>query len=166
MRVSGGRLIVLALVTLLTGCIYGFAGGGLPANIHTVAILPFENQTASATLQQELYDRMKKDLEGRLGLRDASESKADAVVRGTITRYDADIPIAYSANPAQATSAQRKLQITVDVEIVDQSTGRTLWAQKGLMRDGTYAERGEDQGRKDAIEKIVNDIVAGAQSQW
>jgi len=52
------------------------------------------------------------------------------------------------------------------VEIVDQSTGRTLWAQKGLMRDGTYAERGEDQGRKDAIEKIVNDIVAGAQSQW
>jgi hypothetical protein len=64
------------------------------------------------------------------------------------------------------TSAQRKLQITVDVEIVDQSSGRTLWSQKGMTRDGTYAEGAEDSGRRQAIEKIVNDVVAGAQSQW
>lgn len=145
---------------------YGFAGGGLPPGIHTVAVLPFDNETPASALQQELYDRLKKDVEGRLGLHDATEDKADAIVKGTIVRYEPDIPVAYSADPAQSTSAQRKLQITVDVEIVDQRTGRTIWAQKGLMREGTYTERGEDDGRRQAVEKIVNDVIAGAQSQW
>jgi len=34
------------------------------------------------------------------------------------------------------------------------------------MRDGAYSQRDEASGRKEAIQKIVNDVVAGAQSQW
>jgi hypothetical protein len=34
------------------------------------------------------------------------------------------------------------------------------------MRDGTYNEGSEADGRQDAIEKIVEDVIAGAQSQW
>lgn len=158
---------MLALVPVVAaGCVYGFAGGGLPPHIKSVAVLPFDNETSVSTLQTELYTAMQKDVEGRLGLHEAAESKADAVVSGTITKYESDIPIAYSADPNQATSAQRKLQITIDVQIVDQSTGRTIWSQKGLMRDGSYSERDEASGRKAAIQKLVNDIVAGAQSQW
>jgi hypothetical protein len=163
---SGIKTLFLALPLALSGCIYGFAGGGLPPHIKSVAVLPFDNETPSPTLQRELHDLLKHEVESRLGLREASESKANAVVRGRIVRYEADIPVAYSSAPSQANTAQRKLQITVDVEIVDESTGRTLWSQKGLMREGTYSERGEDQGRKDAVEKIVNDVIAGAQSQW
>jgi len=154
------------MALLLSGCIYGFAGGGLPPRIHTVAVLPFDNQTASPMLQRELYDALRKDVEGRLGLNEATESKADAIVKGTIVRYEADIPVAYSADPAQSNTAQRKLRITVDVEIIDQTTGRTIWQQKGLTRDGTYAQQSESDGRKNAIQKIVNDVIAGAQSQW
>ena len=154
------------MALLLSGCIYGFAGGGLPPRIHTVAVLPFDNQTASPMLQHELYDALRKDVEGRLGLNEATESKADAIVKGTIVRYEADIPVAYSADPAQSNTAQRKLRITVDVEIIDQTTGRTIWQQKGLTRDGTYAQQSESDGRKNAIQKIVNDVIAGAQSQW
>ena len=58
------------------------------------------------------------------------------------------------------------MQITVDVEIVDQTTGRKLWERKGLTADGEYSERGEAQGRRQAVEKLVNDVVEGAQSQW
>lgn len=167
MRRSGVRsLAVPALVALLGGCLYGFAGGGLPKHIRTVAILPFENETASAEVQRELFEQMRRDLQGRLGLRDASESRADAIVRGTITRYDADVPIAYSASRSQTTSARRKLQIAVDVEIVDQTTGRVLWTRKGLTAEGEYAERAEGAGRRLALQKIVSDMVEGAQSQW
>jgi hypothetical protein len=159
--------VLLAVIPLvLAACFYGFAGGGLPPHIKTVAVLPFENETSVATLQRELFDQLRHDVEGRLGLRQASESRADAVVRGRIVRYEADIPVAYSANPSQSNTAQRKLQITVDVEIVDQSNGHTLWSQKGLMREGTYSERAEDSGRKAAVQKLVDDIIAGAQSQW
>ena len=155
------------LVTGLAGCVkYGFAGGGLPEHIKTVAVLPFENETPVAGLQRELFERMRRDVEHRLGLRAAGEDRADAVVRGRILRYDTDIPVGYSADPSQANTARRRLQITLDVEIVDQTTGKTLWSRKGLQAEGEYSERAETQGRQTAIEKLVNDIVAGAQSQW
>lgn len=154
-----------ALLILCASC-YGFAGGGLPDHINTVAIIPFENETASPELQRELFDLMRDQLRGRLGVKDASESRADAVVRGTILRYDIDVPIGVSANPSQALTARRKLQIVLDIEIIDQSSGRALWQKKGLVAEGEYAERNEAAGRRDALRKIVNDVVEGAQSQW
>jgi curli biogenesis system outer membrane secretion channel CsgG len=168
MRRSGVSTAValLALSYSLGGCIYGFAGGGLPSHIRTVAVLPFENETPAAGLQRELWDLMRREVENRLGLRAAAETRADAVVRGRITRYDPDIPVGYSADPNQALSARRRLQIAVDVEIVDQSTGKALWSRKGLMAEGEYAEQAEQSGRRLAVEKLVNEVIAGAQSQW
>jgi hypothetical protein len=131
-----------------------------------MAILPFENQTPSPELQFEILESMRKELQRRLGVRDASEQRADAIVRGKIVGYDADVPVAFSADPRQAVSARRKLQIAVDVEILDQTSGKILWERKGLKAEGEYEERAEPDGRRQAIEKIVNAIVEGAQSQW
>ena len=63
-------------------------------------------------------------------------------------------------------TSRRKLQITLDVQILDQTSGKTLWEKKGLRAEGEYAERDEAGGRREAIKRIVNDIVEGAQSQW
>lgn len=164
MRRSG----VLSLILLtLAGCMpYGFAGGGLPSHIRTVAVIPFENLTSVPEVQQELTQELRKGLRDRLGLREAAESRASALVRGTIQRYEADIPIGFSATNKNQTSARRQLQISVDVEMIDQVTGKTLWQQKGLMKDGQYEERGEAKGRQQALERIVNELIQGAQSQW
>ena len=167
MRPSGVRRAALGLVLLLaTGCVYGFAGGGLPQNIKTVAILPFENETPSAELQRELLEQLRRDIQSRLNLRDASEARAHAVVRGVIARYETDIPVSFSADPRQATSARRRLQITVDVEIVEQASGRVLWQRKGLVGEGEYGEGAEPTGRRLAMERIASEIIEGAQSQW
>ena len=153
---------------LLTACgvHYGFSEGAFPPHIRTMAILPFDNQTATPELQNELFESMRRELQKRLGVRDAAQERADALVRGTIVSYDVDVPVAFSADPRQAVSARRRLQLTIDVEIVDQTTGKALWQRKGLRAEGEYAERAELDGRKQAITKIVNDIVEGAQSQW
>ena len=158
----------MALLTLVAGCgiRYGFSAGAFPSHVKTMAVLPFENQTSAPELQNELFDNMRRELQKRLGVRDAVQEKADALVRGSIVSYDADVPVAFSADPRQAVSARRKLQITVDVEILDQTTGKVLWQQRGLRGEGEYAERAEQDGRRQAINKIVNDIVEGAQSQW
>ena len=156
----------LVAVVGLTGCVYGFAGGGLPPSVRSVAIIPFENQTPSAELQQEFMARLRRELKARLGVREAGESQASAVVRGTITRYEPDIPIAFSSDRTQSVAARRKLQLTVDIEIYDQVAGRVLWARKGMSAEGEYAERAEADGRRQAIEKLVNDVIEGAQSQW
>ena len=138
----------------------------MPSHIRTVAIVPFENQTATPELPRELTDALRAGLHDRLGLRDAAESRANAIVRGTVQRYEIDIPIGYSASNKQATSSKRSLQLVVDIEMVDQLTGKTLWQRKGLLSEGQYEERGEATGRKQAIERIVSDMIEGAQSQW
>ena len=162
-------LAVLAAATLgASGCLwrYGLHGVGLPDHIRTVAILPFDNQTPSPDLQRELADGLRQGFSSRLGLREAAEDRASAVVRGTIVGYDIDVPVAFSANPQQATSARRRLEVRVDVEIVDQTTGKVLWSRKGLAAQGDYAENQEEAGRKVAVEHIINDVIEGAQSQW
>lgn len=162
------RFIAVALgaAVLAIGCGYSFQGGGLPSDIRTVAVIPFDNETASAELPLELGEALREGLEKRLGLRSAAETRADAVVRGKIVRYDVDVPVAVSADRRQATAARRKLTIGVNVELVNLRTGQVVWQQQGLVGEGEYAERGEATGRKQAIERIVSDIIEGAQSQW
>ncbi len=145
---------------------YHFAGGGLPPNIRTIAVLPFDNQTPIPELQRDLYDAMRNQLQRRLNLRDASETKADAIVRGAIVKYDADVPVGYSADPRQSTQARRQLQLVVDVAIIDQSSGRTLFERKALTVKADYAERQEQAGRTQAVQQVITDVIEGAQSQW
>ena len=165
MRRFGVLIASLGLLTL-TGCFYSFAGGGLPPHIHTMAIVTFDNQTPSPDLPKELYDQMRSELQKRLGVRDAPQDRADALVHGTISSFDADVPVGFSANPQQAVSARRRLQITIDVEILDQSNGKALYSNKTLREEADYAERAEADGRKQAIEKIVQKIVEGVQQNW
>jgi hypothetical protein len=167
-RRSGVFFRLLPLILLASGCVtrYGFAGGGLPPHIRTMAILPFENETPAAELQRELWEAMRRDFQPRLGVRDAPQERADALVRGIIRTYDPDVPVSYTANQVQPTASRRRLQLILDVEIVDQTTGKTIFERKGLRAEGEYAERDEQGGRRDAIKRIVNDMVEGAQSQW
>jgi len=163
LRFGAGAASALALA--LSGCLYGFAGGGLP-NIKTVAILPFDNQTAEPALTKEVNDAVLEAFQRRLGLRVAGESNADAVVRGKVTRYDSDLPAAFRAGQGRTDVTQRQVQITIDVEILDQREGKTLWQRQGLSETGNYTPPQEAAGRKLALENLVNDLVDGAQSQW
>lgn len=166
MRMARGLLFLFLIST--TSCVwrYGLHGGGLPDHIKNVAVLPFDNQTAATDLQRELAEGLRKAFSSRLGLREAPEDRASAIVRGAIVTYDIDVPVAFSANPAQATSARRRLQVRVDIEIYDQTRGVVLWSKKGLSVEGEYAENDEAAGRKQAVERIINEVVEGAQSQW
>lgn len=167
MRLTSGLLASLSAL-LLGGCLYGFAGGGLPPSIKTVAVLPFDNQTPEPTLTQEVSVAVREAVQSRLGLREASESQADAVVRGTIARYEPDLPVAYQGNSDnnQVTVSRRLVQITVSVEILDQRRGKPLWSRSGLLLEGDYSPGQERDGRQKALDKLVTNIVEGAQSQW
>lgn len=163
-----GVFSLAAVLLVQAGCIprYGFAGGGLPSHIRTMAIQPFDNETPTPELQGELLEAMRRELQPKLGVRDAPQERADAIVRGVVRTYDADVPTGFSAEPSQAVTSRRKLQIVLDVQIIDQTNGKTIWEKKGLRAEGEYAERDEIAGRREAIKRVVIDIVEGAQSQW
>ena len=159
--------LALALALTAGGCVYGFrAGGGLPSTIKTVAVIPFDNRTGEPQLTQEVSDAIRQAAEGRLGLRPASESDADAVVRGEIVRYDPDVPVAYQSGNGTVDVTRRQVTIVINVEIVDQHEGRALWRGNGLSVSGEYQPPQESEGRRVAIQKLVTSFVEGAQSQW
>ena len=90
-----------------------------------------------------------------------------SAMRGTISRYEPDLPVAYQGGEdTDIQVTQRLVQITVAVEILDQRTGRTLWERSSLTLDGNYDPGRELEGRQRAYERLVTNIVEGAQSQW
>lgn len=166
---SGLRSLFLAAMLLaLGGCgvRYGMSQGGFPEHIRSIAVEPLENETTSAELPQELLEQLRRELRRRFGLREASPDRADALVRGVLRTYDTDVPVAFSSDRTQSLSARRRLQVTMDIAIVDQSTGHAIWERKGLRAEGEYPERAEASGRRQAIERIVQQVIDGAQSQW
>jgi hypothetical protein len=166
LRLTSGFLVILSTLAL-GGCLYGFAGGGLPPSIKTVAVLPFDNQTPEPTLTQEISRAVREAVEQRLGLRQSAEPQADAVVRGSITRYEPDLPVVYGADEDRTVNVtRRQVQITVTVEILDQKQGKPLWQRSGLVVKGDYDSGQEAEGRRKALDDLVVNIVEGAQSQW
>lgn len=165
------RVISCAVFLLVAACSVSMSTGGFPPQIRTVAVLPFENNTSDPTLAQDVNRAVRDAVQSRLGLRPAAEDRADAVVRGTVTRYDPDQPIAFQGatatggRPATVQVTTRQVTIVVDVEIIDQKTGKPLW-KGNLSVQGEYDPGQEADGRRKALEKLVNSIVTGAQSQW
>ncbi len=160
----------LAFIAVLTagGCNYGFRSGSFPDHIRTVAILPFENDTNRFELSQEIHEELLRELPRALGVTNAGEDVADAVVQGRIVRYDMTTPLFRSSQQAgQVDVLQRQVSIRVEVELIDLVENLILWDDRGLSTQGQYLEgESEEIGRAEAIELLVQRIVDGAQSNW
>ncbi len=161
---------VLGFVALLaaTGCNYGFRSGSFPDHIRTVAILPFENDTNRFELTQEVHEELLQTLPSALGVTNAGEDVADAVVRGRIVRYDLTTPLFRAGQQDdQVDVLQRQVSIRVEVELIDLVENVILWDDRGLSTQGQYLEgQPEEVGRIEAIDLLVQRIVDGAQSNW
>ncbi len=169
MRRIPGLALFLSLSTLsLSACLYKFSGGGLPANIRTVAVLPFDNLTPEPVLTQEITQAVREAVERRLGLRQSGEAQADALVTGIVRRYDPDLPVTFTGGAVdnRVEVTRRMVQISIDVKIMDQKANKVLWERMGLTVQGEYDPNQEAVGRRKALEKLITDIVEGAQSQW
>jgi len=163
------RFAVFGLALLQSGCNYSFVAGSFPPpHVRTIAIEPFDNTTARFEITAELYDELLQNLPGALGIRTAGADIADAIVRGTITRYDVVAPNYRAGQPGQAaTVLQRQVNISASVQIVDLVENVILWESNSVTALGQYPEGSpEEGGRARAIELLVQEIVDGAQSNW
>ncbi len=166
-----GSVAVLVLLAIgSSGCNYTFqAGSGLPSHVRTLAVVPFDNDTGRFELSQEIHQALLDELPRTFRVRTAGEGVADAVVRGSIRRYSVDAP---SYRPGAAGAAteviERQVNVTVQVEIVDRVNNVILWESTSLGGRGEYLEASqlEEDGRRLAIERIVQGIVDGLQSNW
>lgn len=166
-RAARALLGVLALLAV-QGCSYGFRSGSFPDHIRSVAILPFENDTNRFDLTQELHEQMLRELPRSLGIVNAGEEAADALVRGRITGYALSTPLFRPGQQDQINVLQRQVSLRIEVEIVDLVENVILFESSSLSTQGEYLEESQDEavGRALAIELLVQRIIDGAQSNW
>jgi len=159
-------LLPLSLIAL-GGCNYGFSGGGLDSNIRTIFIQPFENTTSWFDLEAELYEELSRKLPGQLGLNLGSEDNADAMLRGSITRYD-DAARTQPGDAGAIQVVEHQVQIVVSVELIDRRNNVIVWDASSLTGRGEYRpdSQTDEVARQEALESILEQIVNGAQSRW
>jgi hypothetical protein len=171
-RISGrsavsSTAVLLALV--LTGCNYGFrGGGGFPPHIRTIHIAPFENRTDKPELDPEIFRALNDRLPRALGVRQAGERAADAIVRGEITRYE---DLLQNYRPGSEGSLEVELnqvQVVVSLQIIDVRNNAVLWESSGISGRGEYrpGSQSDEVARVNAINSLIQQIIDGAQSQW
>lgn len=168
----GIRLARLASIAalpalLLAGCLYSFTGGGLPGHIRTVAIEPFENNTAQPILASDAMQQLRTELPRKLGVRLTDARAADAIIRGSITGYQ-EATTAFGTTGGEVNPDQMQVRISFEAEIYDLREDRAVWKQGGLSAVGNFSPAREQAqaGRARAIAEMVQRIVEGAQSQW
>lgn len=160
---------LLAAALLLGGCFYGFTGGGLPPNVRTVFIEPFENTTPYLNLTTDVQLALQSELPRSLGVRLASRERADAVIRGKITDYrEISANVRPSENPGRVDVLQAEVQIQFEGEIYDVKGDKPIYRAGSQAAIGTYNPDREQvaTGRTKAVRELVVKMVQGAQSQW
>jgi hypothetical protein len=168
--VSRARSALSLLAALAcAGCIYHFRGGNFPEHIRTLAVENVINDTPRLELTGDIQEQLVRNLPRSLGIRPASPEDADAVVRVRITSYQVIAPN-YRPGAGGATTEvlQRQVLITAQVQIVDQVNNEIYWEDNQLRGEGQFLEASETEetGRLEAIERLVQRIVDGAQSNW
>jgi len=128
------RLALIALALAVAGTFLFTACGdvpvkkNLPDNITKVAIPVFENKANQPGLENELTKKTVQNfiVDGRLQV--VPREQADALITGTIQRYDRLV----LTRDANQVPQQYKLQLVVDIDFVDLKSGKenTLWSTR------------------------------------
>jgi hypothetical protein len=136
----------------------------------TVAIPVFENGTTEYTLEQDItnavIDRFVRDNH----LRVVDERSANAIVQGKITGYKNAVFGFSAANRSQ----EYRVTITCSVVFKDLVKNREIWSDPGLVKTANYyvvpvpgdTAKTELDGRKEAVSKIADEILARSVEGW
>jgi outer membrane lipopolysaccharide assembly protein LptE/RlpB len=129
-RKPARNLVSLAALLLLTtaGCGYHTSGHAvtLPADIKTIAIPAFKNQTNTYRVEQMLTASVVREFTTRTHyhiLNDSSEA-ADATLHGTVLSTSAS-PLTYNSTTGQAASVL--IVVSMRVSLADDRKGKTLY---------------------------------------
>ncbi len=125
-----GRIAVVAVVAAVlcfaSACGYHTAGKAakIPADVKSIAIPAFVNQTQTYRIEAALTDAVIREFHTRTKYQIVSDpSQADATLKGTIisTQF---APLTYDSNSGRATSAL----VTVDMKVsLTDKSGRVLY---------------------------------------
>lgn len=162
--------VLVAVALTLHSCAYTTSPALLPAHLKTLAIPVFENGTTEYTLEREVTDAVIARFVADNHLKIVDQHSANAVLKGRITTYKNSV-FGFS----QSAQAQ-EYRVTIGIAVVfkDQVKNRELWSEENLIKTANYyvvdtpgaTAKTELDGRKEAISKLADEIVARSVQGW
>jgi hypothetical protein len=158
------RVILLAtFLPLIWGCgVYTFNPRG-KSEIESIAVQPFENETAEFGLADRLTEIVIDAFIADGNLKVVSPEHADALLQGTLTYYDR-VPETFDQNDQVQTY---KVVMDFKVTLKDAQTEDVIWSETS-RQEGPYdanTEREED-GQQRAGELLVQMIINKTTKSW
>lgn len=131
MSIRNCRLSLLLAIGTLLSCGYHVGGKGdlLPKSLQTIAIPAFNSYTTDYRLGDVLPNAIAHEFIARTRFQIVTDPQtADAELRGSITRV-MRAPILSNPNTGLTTSVQ--YIVTMDLKLVERSTGKVLFSRIG-----------------------------------
>lgn len=159
-----------ALALGVGACAYTTSTALLPSHLKTVAIPVFENATTEYTLEREVTQAIIEHFVRDNHLKVVDERSADASLRGKITEYRNSV-FGFSTS---AQAQEYRVTIGISVTFKDRVKNRELWTEDHLQKTVNYfvvdvpgqKARTELDGRKEAIQKIADEILSRSVEGW
>lgn len=162
LRLAFLSTVYYLLSTFLSCGPYSFTGAGLPG-VKTIAIPLFENQTEEYGIREELTNKLVLAFVQDNTLKVANERIADAVLRGTILKYQKE---AYTFDENENVK-EYIARIYVKITVEDKKHSKNIWEEDNLQGWGTFpADSSEAYGKSKAIDKLTEDIVNRTVKGW
>jgi hypothetical protein len=163
--------LALALAAATGSCGYTTSPALLPSHLKTVAIPVFENGTTEVTLEQEITDAVIARFVSNNQLRIVDQRSADALIQGRITSYRNSV---FGFSGGDARSQEYRVAIGVSVLFKDLRKNREIWNEPDMVKTANYyvtpvpgdTAKTERDGRREAVEKIADEILTRSVQGW
>lgn len=167
--IRGLTVAGLLLTAGAHGCGYTVSSV-LPAHIKTVAIPTFGNNTVEHGLADDITQSLINGFQTDRRLRIVKERDADSILRGTVLAYRNRV-YTYTS---QEVATQYEILLTVQVVYRDVVKNRDVWKEDqmtvrttyNVTQVGTQPAQTELDSRKDAVQKLTDQIVSRTVQGW
>lgn len=156
----------LSLLLALAGCGYTLKATP-PHGLQTLHVDTFRNQTFEPALEIDLTNAIIERFLFDGTLRITERNKADATLKGTLTKF--------LREPLRYTSAEEVLEyrlvLTVDFSLWDNRNKTLLWEEKNFVGDTSFftsgaSEKSEEKAREEAMTELARRIVDRTVEEW
>ncbi len=156
------ELALLFVSVLLTGCPYTLNPRG-SVTIKTVAVERFQNDTPEFALSDQMTDAIITALIADGTMKVLPKEKAEAVLSGTLTRYQRR-PYEYDENDQVTAYA---VEMDFDIQLKKPADDSLIWNERMSQR-GVYnlTSETEEIGRQRALELLVQAIINRTTKSW
>lgn len=153
---------LIAFLLLLTGCVYTFNPRG-KSSIKSIAVERFDNRTAEFGLEDKMTDQIIDAFIADGNLKVVEKEYADAVLHGTLTRYERR---AYNPNENDVVD-KYSVQMYFDISLTNPTTDSLYW-NTTINQMGIYSldTQTEEDGQRQAISLLVEDIINRTTQSW